>query len=151
MKKTLIVLVSLLVVTAILLISCGSSSTPETSSLAPAASFSTPELSIGRGEKIYTQYCLACHQADGSGVPQLNPPLKNTAYVLGDESKLISIVMNGFTEGVEINGETYTNPMPAVGANFKDGEIADVLTYVRNSFGNKASAISADHVKALRK
>ena len=94
---------------------------------------------------------MSCHQVDGSGVPQLNPPLKNSAYVLGEESKLISIVMHGFNDGVEINGDTYTNPMPPVGANFKDEEIADVLTYVRNSFGNKASAISADQVKALRK
>ena len=144
MKKTLIVMVSLAAVAAIFLISCGSSSTPETSS-------SSPEASSGNGKKIYTQYCLACHQADGSGVPQLNPPLKNTAYVLGDESRLISIVMNGFSEGVEINGDTYTNPMPPFGASLKDEEIADVLTYVRNSFGNKASEISADQVKALRK
>jgi mono/diheme cytochrome c family protein len=84
-------------------------------------------------------------------VPQLNPPLKNSDYVVGEESKLIRIVTHGFNDGVEINGDTYTNPMPPVGANFKDAEIADVLTYVRNNFGNKARAISADQVKALRK
>ena len=94
---------------------------------------------------------MACHQADGSGVPQLNPPLKNTSYVLGDESRLIGIVINGFSDGVEINGDTYTNTMPAFGASLKDEDIAEVLTYVRNSFGNKASEISADQVKALRK
>jgi mono/diheme cytochrome c family protein len=137
MKKTLIVLVSLVTVAAIFFISCNSPS--------------TSEASIERGGKIYAQTCLPCHQADGSGVPQLNPPLKNTPYVLGEESRLISIVMNGFSEGVEINGETYTNPMPPFGGNLKDGEIADVLTYVRNSFGNKASEISAEQVKALRK
>jgi mono/diheme cytochrome c family protein len=137
MKKALTVLISLVSVAAIFLISCDS--------------HSSNKASIERGEKIYTQYCLSCHQADGSGVPQLNPPLKNTAYVLGEESRLISIVMNGFSDGVEINGETYTNTMPPIGANLKDGEIADVLTYVRNSFGNKASEISALQVKGLRK
>lgn len=137
MKKALLVLISLIAVTAIVLIGCDS--------------HSSTEASIARGEKIYTQYCLPCHQVDGSGVPQLNPPLKNSAYVLGKESKLVSIVMHGFNEGVEINGDTYTNQMPPVGANFKDEEIADVVTYVRNSFGNKASAISAEEVKALRK
>jgi mono/diheme cytochrome c family protein len=137
MKKTLIVLISLAAVMPIFFMSCNSSS--------------TSKASIARGEKIYTQYCLSCHQADGSGVPQLNPPLKNTAYVLGEESRLISILMNGFIDGVEINGNSYTNPMPPFGAGLKDEEIADVLTYVRNSFGNKASEISADQVRALRK
>jgi mono/diheme cytochrome c family protein len=137
MKKTLVLLVFLATVIAIFFISCNSSS--------------TSKASIARGEKIYTQYCLSCHQADGSGVPQLNPPLKNTAYVLGQESRLIHIVMNGFSDGVEINGDTYTNPMPAFGAILEDEEIADVLTYVRNSFGNKAGEIAADQVKAVRK
>ena len=137
MKKILIVLASLAAVMAIFFISCNSST--------------TSKASMERGEKIYTQYCLSCHQANGSGVPQLNPPLKNTSYVLGEESRLIRIVINGFSDGVEINGEVYTNPMPAFGASLKDEEIADVLTYVRNSFGNKASEISADQVKALRK
>jgi mono/diheme cytochrome c family protein len=84
-------------------------------------------------------------------VSQLNPPLKNTTYGLDDESRLIGIVMNGFSDGVEINSEAYTNPMPSFGASLKDKEMADVLTYTRNSFGNKASEISAGQVKALRK
>jgi mono/diheme cytochrome c family protein len=137
MKKALTVLISLMVVGAIVLIGCDS--------------HTSTEASIERGKKIYTQYCLSCHQVDGSGVPQLNPPLKNSAYVVGEESKLISIVTHGFNDGVEINGDAYTNPMPPVGANFKDAEIADVLTYVRNNFGNKATAISVDQVKSLRK
>src|SRR5215210_6029249 len=125
MNKVLIVLISLVAAGAIFFISCNSPS--------------TSEASIGRGQKIYTQYCLLCHQVDGSGEPQLNPLLKNSPYVTGDESKLIGIVINGFSGGVEINGETYTNPMPAFGASLKDVEIADELTFVRNSFGNKAS------------
>ena len=102
-----------------------------------------------RGESLYKKYCLTCHQADGSGVPRLNPPLINTSYVVGDKAKLISWVLQGSSEKVPIDGEYYTNNMPAQNY-LTDQQIADILTYVRNSFGNKASVISAVDVKAVR-
>ena len=105
--------------------------------------------SIANGQKAYVQYCITCHQADGKGVPTLNPPLINTTYVLGDKTKLVQIVLNGFNEDVQINGQTYSNSMTPH-AFMKDQEIADVLTYVRNSFGNKASPVSATLVKNVR-
>jgi mono/diheme cytochrome c family protein len=105
--------------------------------------------SLEAGEKIYKKLCLSCHQADGDGVPNMSPPLIKTSCVLGDKEKLIGIVLNGL-KNVDINDETYNNPMPALGSVLKDQEIADVLTYVRNSFGNKASAITAAEVKAVR-
>lgn len=105
--------------------------------------------SIAAGEKIFSQNCVSCHQADGLGVPHMNPPLAKTTYVLGDKTKLISIVLNGFNEEVEINGDTYSNVMASHDF-LKDQEIADVLTYVRNSFGNKATAITATQVKVVR-
>jgi mono/diheme cytochrome c family protein len=105
--------------------------------------------SIANGKKLYTQYCVTCHQADGKGVPAMNPPLINTTYVLGDKIKLIQIVLNGFNEDVQINGQTYSNNMTPH-AFMKDQEIADVLTYVRNSFGNKASLVSATLVRNVR-
>ena len=104
---------------------------------------------MARGKKVYESYCLACHMADGGGVPRMNPPLTKTVYVLGDKKRLIGIVLNGMDEPLEIDGETYSNVMAP--HNFlKDQEIADVLTYVRNSFGNKASAITAEEVKTVR-
>jgi mono/diheme cytochrome c family protein len=103
-----------------------------------------------RGKKIYEEYCLSCHQADGSGVPKLNPPLKKTTYVLGQPEPLIKIILKGLDEEIEINGEYYSNPMPSFGGVLSDQQVADVLTYVRNSFGNKASAITAAKVKAVR-
>jgi mono/diheme cytochrome c family protein len=106
-------------------------------------------LSIENGKAVYTQNCATCHQVDGHGVPNMNPPLIQTTYVLGDKTKLIKIVLNGFNEDVEINGNNYSNTMPSHDF-LKDQEIADVLTYVRNNFGNKASAISAAMVKSLR-
>jgi mono/diheme cytochrome c family protein len=101
------------------------------------------------GEKVFKKYCITCHMADGSGVPHLNPPLIQTTYVLGDKEKLIKIVLNGL-QNVEIEEETYTNKMPPLKTVLKDQQIADVLTYVRNSFGNKASAVSVAEVKAVR-
>ena len=104
--------------------------------------------SIARGQKIYDQYCLSCHQANGSGVPHLNPPLIKTSSVLGDPSILIKIVQEGLS-GVKINGEIYNNPMPPFGKTLNEEQTANVLTYIRNSFGNKAGIVSADHVKAV--
>lgn len=105
--------------------------------------------SLAEGEKIYQKYCLTCHQADGSGVPNMTPPLMQTSFVLGDKEKLINIVLNGL-KNVDIDDQTYNNPMPALGSVLKDQEIANVLTYVRNSFGNKAPGITMEEVKAAR-
>jgi len=105
--------------------------------------------SISNGKVVYIQHCLSCHMADGGGVPNMNPPLVKPSYVLGDKKRIIKVVLNGFTQNVDIDGESYSNNMPP--QNFlKDQEIADLLTYIRNSFGNKASAVSAAQVKAVR-
>lgn len=105
--------------------------------------------SLKEGEAVFKKYCISCHQADGSGVPHMAPPLIQTKYVLGDKEDMIKIVLNGL-KGVEINEQTYYNPMPPLGTVLKDKEIADVLTYVRNSFGNKASAVTVADVKKAR-
>ncbi len=105
--------------------------------------------SLKEGEAVFKKYCISCHQADGGGVPHMAPPLIQTKYVLGDKSDLIKIVLNGL-KGVEIEGETYNNPMPPLGSVLKDKEIANVLSYVRNSFGNKVSPVKVEDVKAVR-
>jgi mono/diheme cytochrome c family protein len=105
--------------------------------------------SMANGKAVYSKICISCHQADGGGVQNMNPPLIKTTYVLGNKAKLISIVLNGFNENVEIDGNTYSNIMPAQDF-LKDQEIADVLTYVRNSFGNKAAAVTLAEVKKGR-
>jgi len=135
MKKIWLALAGILVAGGLWVIGCSS----------PTAA------AMKRGELIYAKTCLPCHQADGSGVPGLNPPLRNSPYVNGEPAKLIGIVINGLSDGVQINDEDYTNPMPPFGKALNDNDIADVLTYIRNNFGNKATAMTADQVKAGRK
>ena len=102
-----------------------------------------------RGKKVYGTYCISCHQADGGGVPGLNPPLQKTSWVLGSKTKLITVILKGMNTHEEIEGEEYTNVMAPY--NFlKDQEISDLLTYVRNSFGNKATAVTVGDVKLVR-
>jgi mono/diheme cytochrome c family protein len=106
-------------------------------------------LALVNGKDIYEKYCLTCHQADGGGVPNMNPPLIKTSYVLGDKTRLIKVVLNGFSESVDIDGESYSNVMPSHDF-LKDQEIAAVLTYVRKSFTNKAGPITTAQVKMVR-
>lgn len=105
--------------------------------------------SIAKGKVIYHTFCLACHQADGSGVPNLNPPLINTPNILGSKTYLIQTILNGSRGQVEIDGETYNNAMPPQ-THLTDQQIADVLNYIRNSFGNKGSAVTPAEVKGIR-
>jgi mono/diheme cytochrome c family protein len=105
--------------------------------------------SIARGQLVYRKVCLSCHMADGGGVPHMNPPLIQTSYILGDKSKIIYIVLHGMVDRVAIEDEYYSNNM-AAHTDLNNQQIADVLTYVRNSFGNKASAVTVADVKAVR-
>lgn len=107
-----------------------------------------PAAGAETGRNIYEQSCLACHQADGSGVPGLAPPLIQGTFVNGEKMKLIQIILRGM-EGVEIKGEIYANPMPAFDY-LSDQEIADVLTYVRSHFKNDEKAIGAEEVRQVR-
>ncbi len=107
--------------------------------------------SLERGKKVYENLCIACHQLDGGGVPNMNPTLIKTKWVLGDKKALIKIVLKGLKGGeIEIDGDTFSNIMPPQQETLTDLQIADVLTYVRNSFGNKASGVTVAEVKGVR-
>ena len=108
----------------------------------------SPKASTAAGELVYTQFCVSCHLPDGGGVENLNPPLIKTTYINGDKTRLITTILNGMSQ-VEINGERYNNVMPAFNY-LTDKQVADVLTYVRNSFGNKKPAVTVTDVKPVR-
>lgn len=101
------------------------------------------------GKAVYAQYCLSCHQADGSGVPGMHPPLTAGSWVGKDSNELIAIMMKGLSGQIEVNGEVYKNFMPSH-AQLSDEQIADVLSYVRSSFGNNFESITLDMVKKVR-
>jgi mono/diheme cytochrome c family protein len=103
-----------------------------------------------RGKIIYEQNCLPCHQADAGGVQGMTPPRRKSPYVQGAPARLIGILLQGLNSGVEIDGDTYTNPMPPFGTVLKDEDIADVLSYLRSHFGNKAGPIGKPQVARTR-
>jgi len=106
--------------------------------------------SAARGKTVYLQRCMVCHQADGGGVPKLNAPLDGSSAVNGsDVSKLIKYIVKGFADRVEIDGELYSNAMPAA-ADLTDQQIADVLTFIRSNWSNKAGPVTSLQVKQTR-
>ena len=102
------------------------------------------------GQKIYNQYCLACHQSNGMGASGRFPPLKGTDWVTGDKKRLVHLILNGMEGEIEVNGEIYNGLMPQHSF-LNDDQIANVLTYIRTNFGNRASSLSVEEVKKFRK
>src|SRR5688500_18734137 len=98
---------------------------------------------------MFTGYCAACDQNDGKGASGRFPPLAGTDWVTGDKKRLIGILLNGLEGSIVVNGETYINAMPQHGF-LSDREIANVLTYIRQSFGNAASDVSQEEVAKIR-
>ncbi len=103
------------------------------------------------GAAIYTR-CVACHQANGAGLAGAFPPLANSEWVTGDPGIPIRVVLQGMIGEVTVAGQTYNSVMLPYGGTgeMSDAEVAAVLTYVRSSFGNSASAVSAEDVAAVR-
>jgi len=146
------------VLISFLLLSC--QNTPESKKVVPASpeklasetSKTLPSASTEKehpGKAVYNQYCLACHQADGSGAPHVNPPLTPESWVGKDSKELIAIMMKGLSGKIEVNGIVYKNFMPSQ-AQLTDEQIADVLSYVRSSFGNNFEPVTPDMVKKIR-
>lgn len=99
--------------------------------------------------KLYNTYCAACHQNDGKGDGNRFPPLGGTDWVTGDKIKLLNILLKGLNGEIVVNDKPYNGLMPA--HNFlKDEEVAIILTYIRQNFGNAASAVSVEEVKEYR-
>ena len=106
---------------------------------------------MANGKKIYETRCLVCHQADGGGVPNMNAPLDGASNVVGNDiARLVKIIRNGYNERVALDGYYYSNAMTA-NPDLKEADIADVLSYIRNSWTNKASKITLAQVQKVKK
>jgi mono/diheme cytochrome c family protein len=102
------------------------------------------------GKEVYGRVCVACHQAEGTGVPGAFPPLAGSEFVTGDSERLVKIVLHGLSGPLTVKGEKYNSSMPPWGATLTDQEVAAVATYVRSSFGNSAAAVDAAAVQKVR-
>lgn len=106
------------------------------------------------GKKVFTQNCAVCHQANGEGVAGQFPPLVASEWVLSNEwhgdNHLVKVVLNGLQGVVTVKGSQYNNVMAPWGKVLKDDQIAAVLTYVRNEWGNKADPITPEFVAKVR-
>ena len=102
------------------------------------------------GKRVFSTTCFACHQATGLGLPGIYPPLAGSEWAQGTEDRIIRIVLDGVSGPITVKGSQFNNTMPPFGPALKDEQIADVLTYVRSAWGNKAAPVSPVKVKAIR-
>jgi mono/diheme cytochrome c family protein len=118
---------------------------------AEVASANAPGISarISSGEKLYSANCAVCHQANGKGLTGAFPPLAESDYIAENPIKAIEAVLNGFSGPITVNGKEYNSVMPNL-AYMSDSDIADVVTFVINSFGNKGGEVVAAQVAAAR-
>jgi nitrite reductase (NO-forming) len=105
--------------------------------------------SVKRGQAVYTSTCVSCHQVDGAGVPGVFPPLAKSDYLMDDAKRAIRTVLHGLEGEITVNGEPYNQQMPSQ-SHLTDEQVADVLNFVRNNWGNKGPAITPAQVKAER-
>ncbi len=110
----------------------------------------TLDAQVKAGQALFTGTCSVCHQASGQGLEGVFPPLAKSDFLMADPKRAIGIVLNGLNGAVTVNGKTYNSVMPPM-SQLNDDEIAHILTYVRNSWGNEGAAISAADVAAVRK
>jgi len=125
--------------------------------------WSTPETTLtGTARKLYLQgaeiyrregHCITCHQENGQGLPAAQfPPLAESEWVSGDRNRLIKLTLHGLLGPIKVKGVAYQGLVPMTPfKGLSNEELASVLTYVRNSFGNEASSIQPEHVEAIRK
>jgi mono/diheme cytochrome c family protein len=108
-----------------------------------------PDLAHGRD--VYERICGLCHGNDGMGKPNQAPAYVGSEWALGSPNRMIRIPLVGLTGPIEVSGQQWSLSMPAMGASLSDNDLAAVLTYIRQSWGNKASEVTPDQVAAVRK
>lgn len=116
----------------------------------PAIAGLTKEMQIEKGKQAYMQNCFACHLPTGEGMAGVFPPLAKSDFLLADRERAIRIVLKGLTGKVTVNGTTYNSAMPPQQDALTEEQIADVLTYVTNSWGNSAKPYTIDEIRRVK-
>lgn len=109
------------------------------------------KVDIEAGKVQYGAVCAACHQPTGLGLPPVFPPLTNSEYVTGDAERIVAIVLKGVQGPITVNGQLFSNVMPAQEAVLTDAKISQIVSYVRASFGGGGSPITPEQVGNVRK
>jgi mono/diheme cytochrome c family protein len=120
-------------------------------SAAPTAAATGGTGATPPGASVYQTNCASCHQADGKGVAGAFPPLAGNPTVTGDPKTVIHIVKYGLSGKIAANGHSFNGIMPPWGSQLSDADIAAAITFIRSSWGNEASPVSADDVAAVAK
>jgi nitrite reductase (NO-forming) len=120
----------------------------ETIKQTPAIATMTKELQMEKGKLVFMQNCSMCHQLDGKGLPGVFPPLAQSDFLMADKDRSVRIALRGLSGPITVNGATYDNLMPQLP--LTDEQVANVLTFIRNSWGNQGDAISLEEVKQVR-
>ena len=102
-----------------------------------------------KGKQVFTTTCQACHQATGAGIPGAFPPLAESEWVNGSPKRIIAIVLHGLQGEINVKGQKFQGVMPPFKGQLKSEDIAAVVTYIRNSFGNKSDLVSVDLVNKV--
>lgn len=113
----------------------------------PIPATRTQEERMALGKRVYSVNCTACHLNEGQGVPPAFPPLANSDFLMADKARSIGAIKNGLEGLIEVNGKKYNSVMPRL--SLSDDDIANVLTYVRNSFGNSGDMVTLEEVQAV--
>ncbi|WP_427914707.1 copper-containing nitrite reductase [Ramlibacter sp. MMS24-I3-19] len=109
----------------------------------------TLEEQVKAGHALFAGTCSVCHQSNGAGMPGVFPPLAKSDFIAGDIKRAIHVVLNGLNGKVTVNGQDYNSVMPPMNQ-LNDDEVANILTYVANSWGNKGGTVSKDDVRKAR-
>lgn len=117
---------------------------------APAGAAPPTALQLADGARVYRSLCAACHLPDGRGMAGVIPPLATADYLLADPSRAVRIVLQGLSGPVTVNNVNYLGAMPPLGAVLTDRQVADVLTYVLNSWGNQGGTVNVEDVRRAR-
>ncbi|MBD5605141.1 MAG: cytochrome b N-terminal domain-containing protein [Candidatus Eremiobacteraeota bacterium] len=128
----------------------GAGSSAGASSAAGPGGTQVAAATAGNGAQVFTQNCASCHQANGQGQPGVFPALAGNKDVTGAPKPIIHTLLYGLN-GKVIGGKTYGAQMPAWKGTLKDSDIAAVITYIRSSWGNKASAVTTAQIGTVPK